>query len=330
MPSKPVLESHKNSPAAVHRPILICVRNAAAILGTVALAMIGLVIAWEIWPGTEPSCRGKRLSAWLAQLDDHKAQKGVTWSAEPDIQLNSTQQEAAEAVHEIGTNALPRLLTMIRTEDPHYPPVLRSLLDRRFRKPPYYGRESRASRTRRQAALAFVALGPSAKPALPELSRLFWYPSSECTKDVALALAGIGPDGAAPLKTALTNKNSWAATTAIWALGQFPTNAQFIIPDLLEGVTNKNFGFRLGSLNAFCLVHPPPEVGVPALIACVTNPDSTVRQLSLRALRSYGPQATSAVPFLLERLRLRDPPPSLIKDALREIDPKAAGAAGLN
>jgi hypothetical protein len=146
----------------------------------------------------EPIYHGKTLTKWLKQLDDGQV-FGISSSALPSPRPR--QLEAARAIHAMGADALPRLMEDIharpandapririhRWVNSHLPSVVSSLF--------WFLDVTEEDKRRWRAAQGLAALGPLAKPALPELKRLlrtnFWHSS---IKEAAVALAAMGPE----------------------------------------------------------------------------------------------------------------------------------------
>ena len=92
-------------------------------------------------------------------------------------------------------------------------------------------------RRRWRAAQGLAALGPVAKPALPELKRLFYHNIRHSSiKEAAYALATIEPEGVDILTDSIQWQTDWSSMCAIWALGQHPAAGTNFIPllNLLE------------------------------------------------------------------------------------------------
>src|SRR5215470_3858293 len=150
-------------------------RSRSLLIGLVAVVVLLALIAYLQGPHRqEPVYRGKALTQWLKRLDDGQA-LGISSHALPAP--TGRQIEAAEAIRAIGAEALPLLM-----EDIHATPSENALcfraersLNRAMRK--LVGREigfdgdTEEDRIRWRAARGLAALGPLAKPALPELQR---------------------------------------------------------------------------------------------------------------------------------------------------------------
>jgi hypothetical protein len=145
-----------------------------------------------------PMALGKPLSRWLVELDQQTPNKNA---------------QATQAVQQIGTNALPILLTMIQSRDPWLTKQLTRITCEQTLNRLHL---SSARQQRRRALLAFRLLRSTAKPAIPALCELL--SDRETGGDAAAALAMIGPDAAPHLIEARTNKNRIIAGHALRGL----------------------------------------------------------------------------------------------------------------
>ena len=125
------------------------------LIAVIATFSIGGAL-WITVP-TEPEYAGLRLSEWLDQLD-----RG-----------GKSQGDATTAIRQIGTNALPRLLKLLQAQDGWRKRQFIRLL----RKQTLVSISVRDEKDKwRLASLGFRALGPAARPAIPELVKLLDKP----------------------------------------------------------------------------------------------------------------------------------------------------------
>ncbi len=159
------------------------------IAGLALLVGIAIGLAIDATRPREPVYQGRTLSEWLADLNGNP--DGEAWG------------NASEALHQIGSNAVPQIREMLRAEDSTAKQRLNGLLNRqsliRFR--------FKSARDAHVVAMsACVALGPAAKEALPDLRRLLL---GERTAPYSLqALSKIGPAAFPIVAEALTNANA--------------------------------------------------------------------------------------------------------------------------
>jgi hypothetical protein len=183
--------------------------KAALTAGLGATALAGAVCLVEAPRWTQPNYGGRILSSWLAKLDDGKRENAqemfwVSWQ-QTQAGRSAEQGEAVAAIQAMGEKALPYLRATLVKED--------GKLDRLEEKIGL----SETPAARRRALLALDALGPSAKPLLPQLSECL--EGTNCPKEAAAALAAMGPDGWAVLTKGILSTNNNAAPCSIWAVG---------------------------------------------------------------------------------------------------------------
>jgi hypothetical protein len=275
------------------------------------------------------------LNGLLASLDDGKGERGIAWDMSPPAAPTKTQLEAAEAIHQMGSNAIPELLRMLQTRDrsflASFPRNIQQWWLNHFhgRMPQLLDDEhTPAARARHRAALGFLALGQSVRPAIDKLIPLF--KDMDFSKEAALVLADSGAEGLVPLQEAITNTNTiggnWQVLTAMWAMAQFPTNAPAVLPAALRGVTNSDVAVKYCSIFVLNRIQSEPEIEVQALTNCLSDP--MVSGGALEAIRNYGTRATSAVPSLVGLLKS----PTKRSEAartLKMVAPQAAAEAGV-
>lgn len=154
------------------------------------LAMCGIALLLAIgWCQREPEYQGRPLSTWLRGFDS---------------ETPSAHWQSAEAVRQIGTNALPWLITRLEhkpiTQESRWRQTLRAWLSKqsviKINLP-------RPASERFETLAALDALGPTAKDAIPAVEKLL----HETPPDprAMLLLARLGPDAVAVLTRALTN-----------------------------------------------------------------------------------------------------------------------------
>jgi hypothetical protein len=294
----------------------------------VAAVTVYLVVTW---PG-EPRYQGRSLSAWLAMLDDREGGNYIYMrlDTQPPAAPTKEQLEAAEAVRQMGSKAVPELLRMLQTEEPAWRRVFRGLrvwlLRSQTPRPSTQADWSTAeATTRHRAALGLIALNPTDKPAVAQLLPLFKKPP--LSQGAALVLASMGTQGLEPLRSEITNNRPtvpWGGGFAIWALAQFPTNGHAIAPYLVRDLTNARPRFPMVSAWALTRIQTDPEAAVQALTNHIEEPG--MRDLCLKALANYGPRAKSAVPFLIDMVRRsqKGARPQDVIETLKAIDLEAS------
>jgi len=241
----------------------------------------------------EPCYHGRALSAWVESYAQEVADKR---DEETDLSLGAVTP-SEDAIRHIGTNALPYLLEWIAYESPQWSRGLDKL-------PPWLqdnwiSRSIGLKATRASAALyAFAALGPEAKPAIPELARRMMEYDGGYSAGLALAL--IGGEALPALLIVQTNQNPDLRGSAVHFISQMGSNALPAVPVLTHCLQDPAFGVAAGAAVALGELHLDPVLVVPALAASLQHSNSTVRRYAADALGHFGHEALPAVPGLLQ------------------------------
>jgi len=255
-----------------------------AVLLVVALVgVIASVVFWHLWPRREPVYQGRSLSSWLTNV----ASTGMLSAS------------AAEAVRQMGTEALPTLLRMLRAKDSS---LKLKLMDWAERQPIVKIEHTPAEELNLRAKCAFAALGAKAQSAVPALITI------------------------ANQKISLESQ-----TDAIHALGFIVPPAKEAVLSLLRWATNADQEVRFGAILALGRIHAQPERVLPVLINALHDPASGVQHGAVWALQDFGPDAKVAVPALTNLLNAPYDYESRFAatNALKAIDPEAAAKAGV-
>jgi hypothetical protein len=248
----------------VKRPRTIFAIAIAASLATI------IVLAWP--RDKEPTYHGKNLSQWLRvyQRPEHKEDR----------------VEAEQAVHQIGTNALPWLVKWIGNRPPKWSPSIGSLhaswnpanrIIHFLQKRPV-----RIAQARWDAFSGFDILGQSASNAVPQLVLMLdsdnpakQWPVNRCPLP-AYALAAIGKPGLKPLLEGISDprafeRNQAGVTGTIQGLSSLPWSgraANMVAAAFAKGLGSTNKTLRLASANALNRMDPIPPIAIPALRKC--------------------------------------------------------------
>ncbi len=180
--------------------------------------------------------QGRSINSWLGDLE----------ASTPE----ANRLKAVEAIRNTGTNWLPRFIADLQAKEN---PIIRWLVlmaRKQSFMPVHY---ALAQDKARRAVLAFEALGPFARPAIPQLLTL-----SKINANAPEALAGIG----AAAMPALTNAIA----------GDFPCAGNATVA-LINGV----YGCKIPISNAF--------IAVPILILNLKSTNAHTRTTAAGALR---------------------------------------------
>ncbi|MDB6109188.1 MAG: domain containing protein [Pedosphaera sp.] len=142
------------------------------------VAMVG-GIGWQVLRPQEPVYQGKRLSAWLAELDKEM----------PPSNYVGTNGPVAAALQQMGTNAIPCLRRLLKAKDSRLKARLIAFANKqrwvRIHITP-------ADDRHRRAALATFCLGPRGSPLMPEIMGLFRSGDYQTSFTMAETLGRIG------------------------------------------------------------------------------------------------------------------------------------------
>jgi HEAT repeat protein len=294
------------------------------VLSLLAMIFIALLAFYALAP-SEPSYAGRPLSSWLRQLDDGDREEGLSW-ATWNTNRTDKQEKAAGAIRQMGTNAVPNLLSTLTNRPSDLRIRIWTLAARQhwIKIPP-----PETNHLHRAAALAFDALGVKAKDAVPDLVAILKHPpagrNDDSDKVATIALAAIDPEGRAEL-IRLVGSKDWSGTCAIWGLASHHAAVPpKVIETLIKNLTNNMAGN--GSISGWALgeLQQDPEHVIPALISAFSSKDLGTRWGAAMGLELWGTNATGAIPAL--SAGLNDPDSSIrgyAKRALEKIDPKRA------
>lgn len=233
-----------------------------------AFVLSGIVLLVAIcWPQSEPHYQGKPLSVWLRGFESDNVK---------------ARGRSAEAVRQLGTNALPQLIAQLREPvsrgESRWRQCLRTLLSKQsfikitIPRPPD---------TRIEALAALDALGPNAGGAVPALEDLLHDNPPE--HRALLVLAGIGPEAIPALTRALTNNERAIQLGARVCLNARETRSSFLFPKSAEDAEfmRKSCAFNATVLRAafeeYRAQHPeqvsPDGIPRPVLPPDFTSPE---------------------------------------------------------
>jgi HEAT repeat protein len=159
---------------------------------------------------------------------------------------------------------------------------------------------------RRQALGVLAALGPKAKPALPDLVAALADADEVCATEAAVALAEIGADAAAAVpdlqKLLADGVPEGIRYTAVYSLGRIGGPAKATVPRLLE--LSKSDDEILATVAVWAALKIDPadarlvDSAVPMLRKALRGDRDMVRLEAAVSLGDIGKAAASAVPML--------------------------------
>jgi hypothetical protein len=263
------------------------------------LLLVGIagVLAWQFLRPREhePVYQGKTVRLWL-----HEYRPGA----------HGDSDRAAFAIRQIGTNAVPTLLHMLRKKDSPLVSKLVPLWGRYisrnehlpfwFTNPAWF--RYRAFVVNMEGAYGFGILGADAHQAVPELMRIY--------------------------EEKISADSQMAVTDALVSIG--PRAAGVATPSLLRSIANGGERQRARAIEVLWSIHAAPSLVVPVFAKCLSDSSFDVRIDALRGIQFYGAEAREAVPSLVRLLNDTDSRVSgPAAYTLKIVDSKAAAKAGV-
>ena len=261
----------------------------------VPLAAITALVLW-VSSFSEPEYKGVKLSVWHERYNN-------------EVDAEPQRKEAAEAIQQIGSNAVPTLIKWLGASDSKLKLKLRELTEKQsiinFKVTP-------AIEYHKRALTSFELLGQRAKSAIPELEKLLYH--SESTQDAAIILSWFDADAIPVFARALTTTNGTVKGKVAFAMyeryydeefggGYDDPKALLPIPLLLRLLHNTDEpAHGLAILQIGVAAHLgmiQPAIAVPLLVKELKTSRSEYLIETSTALRIIGPDARDAIPALL-------------------------------
>jgi HEAT repeat protein len=278
-------------------------KSRIGLVAVLGLAAIGLVLYAS--RTNEPSFQGRALSHWLSDIENARDDR----EAEP----------AKYAVRQIGTNAIPSLLSLMRAEDSRLKQTIIFLLrkQRIFRL-----RIADATSKHLRSALGFEALGAEARSAVPDLKRMLDHPKTVYL--AGMALISISPGGVDAVVSGLGSTNVVVRRESAGVLGALgierfwskgsearmdalQARGHIAVPPLINALIDPDELVRARAATALGVLGQRPEIALPALIKNLRDTNGwRVPASAAKALGRFGPDAASAVPALKEAAQHKD------------------------
>ncbi|HEX3720513.1 MAG TPA: HEAT repeat domain-containing protein [Verrucomicrobiae bacterium] len=187
----------------------------------------------------EPVFDGKPLSYWMERLD------------------NLSDTAARAAIKEIGTNALPDLMRMLRQLQSAADQSDGRAVTRSISLGGGVTLHPSPDQSRVRPLYAVACLGPAGQPALPEIVPLLSNSNYQIKISAFFALQSIGPD---------------------------TQTVSSVVPILFQALGDREWTMRLAALNAIAALRPRPPETTPTFIRFLDDPSEIVREEAMRWL----------------------------------------------
>ena len=219
----------------------------------------------------EPEYKGVKLSVWLERYHNEV-------NAEPQ------RMETVDAIRQIGSNAVPTLISWLSASDSKLKIKLMDLAEKQsFIK----FKITLAMEYHDRALLGFELLGQQAKSAIPELEKLLYRPKA--TTYATLALCCFGENAIPVFVRALTNTDLEVKQSLAFAIYE-----HYYDEELVESPESRML--------------LPVSLPVPLLLTLLEDPNYQVRVVAIRQIGDAAHQGViqplTAVPLLIKELKV--------------------------
>jgi hypothetical protein len=257
------------------------------LLLTAACGILTIVVILMLTSQHEPTAQGHPLSYWI------QVYSGPTRGKPPTVQ---EVHEAAAAIKQIGTNAIPFLLEWMDYETPRWKLTLwisaRKLLNLTGKSGP--GKWLYAVPNLPDgwaAAMSFAALGPTAAPAIHQLEVRAQRNSSERKSRAFFALSYVGPKAVPAISRVLSRPDYVTDMWTMASLAHMGTNALPLVPLLVQHLDDTNALAAAACAQTLGSLRLEPDFVIPALMHKLGDPRTGVSNQIPLALVDFGSPA---------------------------------------
>lgn len=270
----------------LHRPFAFC-----ACVGFVLLVSFTAIAAQE------PAYQGTPLSVWMERIRQARTEQQST--------------QASNAIHHIGTNAVPFLLQRVRLNNRRQDPVWTESL---------------------RIALACKVLGSRAEPIITELTNRLWSTDEQEASIAAYTLLNTGALALWPLMKFYSAPEAfYTRFSPPWPFPfsgadidvMLQDNPREMLPIMIQIYEGGSPKVRLNAEEFLRRALSKAELSFPVLKPSLQSPEPFIRSQILGYLRRRGTNATAALPEV--KKLLTDPDPTVRSEAtnaLAAIEPQ--------
>jgi HEAT repeat protein len=248
--------------------------------------------------------------------------------------MGRRRDEAADAVRQIGTNALPWLLTWTRAGYAPWEVKVRSIahkLPSTVQDIPVVRRAlfEKDVEIGARGYAGFKILGGEARPAIPQLVSRMTDTNKQMRQTAMLSLRCIGREGIPSLVEALANTNQPGRADVAFYIGWVDwitdtgTNLGLAVPALIQSLKDKDAEVAEQAAMALGRLGLDADLVIPKLAEGLQDERPLIRETAAMALREYKDRGRSAVPALI--IALADSHSDVreaVTNALRNIAPE--------
>jgi HEAT repeat len=289
-------------------------RKGKLVLVVMLSAALGAAVLLMLLPKPEPSYQGKRLSEWLASLDNPPG--AARWGAPgwSDNWSHGNGKAVGEALHHMGTNVVAPLRQMINHRDHSWKLKWVSWCREwgllRFRVDDEWVGHYRAATACRlaDAEVRTQLLGDWIRLLLDKTSAPGWYDNDTCFCFSRAAIGKLSPAACEVLVAATTNRNTQLHRYVVMDLKQFRSSETEKVTSALLNIM-RNDSDNEFQLDAVQILRQMPPIIVPALAQGLSDNSASTRRGCLMALTSFTNEASVIVPAILKKMD--DPDPSV-------------------
>jgi hypothetical protein len=260
-----------------------------------------VVLVWPRGP-KEPEYGGKKLSEWMEE-------SGFSyWISGNRYYVMS--REAQNALHHIGTNAIPYLVQWVGYEPPSWKTKLYAIIQKTFHYT-FIDHRSLARASRAEGATAALqTLGPKAEGAIPELATLANNPKATNSARRATAVLSRLQGKLLSADIALmTNSSANVRLRSInlvveqYLNGEWPgTSLSPALLVVVQRLTDEDRNVRNAAAHGLGQLHVKSRIAIPELMKLLKHPDPQIRILAADAIEQIDPSALEKVGPSVEKI----------------------------
>ncbi len=293
-------------------------------------AVVAVPSALSFLTDQSPVLRASAAEA-LGRIGDSRSEVIIALVNALADQSAAVTMNAANALSQLGAPAVPSLLPLLTDADYRQlavemlgemgvaaesaVPALLELLTKL---------EDTDEELRREVFIALGSIGPRAAVATPEMMSLLDNPEAgDARAGAAYVLARIGERRALPALKAIlaSSENEGLLRSAAWATVALEpgnkSNAALVMPYLLRASSSEMPLVRREVMTAFATLGPEASAALPVLLEhAAGDPDASVRAMSLNALTEIHAPAAQVIPIAIVAL---EDPDVTVRNAARYV-----------